>query len=261
MTSALVASLRDPVRSLWPLAGVDPLNKIVMTILVLLPGIVLARWQVEVVIIALFAVAAAGAGVIRAFIRLYWKLAILLGAFFFGVRAVFLPGENVLFSFGPIRITGEGVEEGIQMAALMLAVGAGIVFLVSAVPARDLAASLQRRGVPHAAGFVLLSTIQSVTDLGRGVTRILDAQRARGIETEGNVLVRVRAFVPTLAPLFLGAIVAAEERAMAMDARGFSAPGRTTALRELPAVPWGEWAALAACFVASTAVIVWGVVS
>lgn len=58
---------------------------------------------------------------------------------------------------------------------------------------------------------------------------ISGAQRARGIETEGSVLVRMKAFIPMMGPLVLTSIQQTDERVLTLEARGFSAPIRKTA--------------------------------
>jgi energy-coupling factor transport system permease protein len=60
--------------------------------------------------------------------------------------------------------------------------------------------------------------------------QITDAQRARGLDTEGNIWRRVRGIVPIVGPVILGSIAEVEERTMALEARGFTRPGRRTLL-------------------------------
>jgi energy-coupling factor transport system permease protein len=59
---------------------------------------------------------------------------------------------------------------------------------------------------------------------------IIAAQRARGLDTEGSVGRRLRGIVPIVGPVVLGAIAEVEERTMALEARGFTRPGRRTLL-------------------------------
>ena len=63
---------------------------------------------------------------------------------------------------------------------------------------------------------------------------ITDAQRARGLDTQGRIWRRVRGLVPLAGPLVLGALAEVEERTMALEARAFTAPGKRTVLRVLP---------------------------
>mgnify|MGYP000155167031 CR=1 FL=1 len=50
---------------------------------------------------------------------------------------------------------------------------------------------------------------------------ITDAQRSRGMETEGNLLVRIKAFLPLISPVVMSALTATRERAIALEVRGF----------------------------------------
>lgn len=59
---------------------------------------------------------------------------------------------------------------------------------------------------------------------------ITDAQRARGLDTEGSVVRRVRGIVPMVGPTIMGAINEVEERTLALEARAFTRPGRRTLL-------------------------------
>ncbi len=56
------------------------------------------------------------------------------------------------------------------------------------------------------------------------------AQRARGLDTEGSLWRRIRGVVPIVGPVILGSIGEVEERTLALEARGFTRPGRRTLL-------------------------------
>jgi len=80
----------------------------------------------------------------------------------------------------------------------------------------------------------VLATIQIAPRFQAKANTILDAQRARGLETEGGVGRRVRALLPLVVPLVLGSIIDIEERAMSLEARAFSREGKKTSLLVLP---------------------------
>ena len=67
----------------------------------------------------------------------------------------------------------------------------------------------------------------------KSANTIMESQKARGIETEGNMLVRAKAFLPTLGPIVLNAMSGTEEKSIAMEARAFSYEGKHTTLRDL----------------------------
>ncbi len=60
---------------------------------------------------------------------------------------------------------------------------------------------------------------------------ILEAQKSRGIETDSNIIVRAKAFFPSVGPLILNSLVSAEERAITLEARAFSVPCKKTTLK------------------------------
>ena len=56
------------------------------------------------------------------------------------------------------------------------------------------------------------------------------AQRARGLDSEGSLLRRLRGMTAVAGPTVSGAIAEAEARTMALEIRGFTRPGRHTLL-------------------------------
>ena len=89
---------------------------------------------------------------------------------------------------------------------------------------------LERRGVSPRIAFVALASVQTVPAMVDRAMTITAAQRARGLDTEGSIWRRVRGVVPLAGPVLLGSIGEVEERSMALEARGFTRPGRRTLL-------------------------------
>ena len=66
------------------------------------------------------------------------------------------------------------------------------------------------------------------------MSTITDAQRSRGMETEGNLLTRAKAFLPLISPVVMGALINTRERAVALEVRGFAAKQKKTYLADRP---------------------------
>ena len=92
---------------------------------------------------------------------------------------------------------------------------------------------LARRGVPPALSYIITSTLQIIPVMRAKASTILDAQRSRGLDTRGNLIARSRSLLPLVGPLIFGSLVDVEERAIAIEARGFNLPGRKTSLVEV----------------------------
>src|SRR5258705_1229010 len=63
---------------------------------------------------------------------------------------------------------------------------------------------------------------------------IIDAQRSRGLDTKSSFFKRAGALVPLVGPLVFGLLVEVEERAIAIEARGFTSKNIKTSLHEIP---------------------------
>lgn len=178
---------------------------------------------------------AISARVLRRLVRtsLLLSLPIALSAFL--VNLFFFPGgEQVLFRIGPITATGEGLGFALEILARIMAIsGAVTLFYLTTRPA-DLVVDLERRGVSPRVAFVANASVQTVPAMVERASQITAAQRARGLDTEGRIWRRVRGILPIVGPVILGSIAEVEERTMALEARGFTRPGRRTLLWSPP---------------------------
>ena len=178
---------------------------------------------------------AISARVLRRLVRtsLLLSLPIALSAFL--VNLFFFPGgEQVLFRIGPVTATGEGLGFALEILARIMAIsGAITLFYLTTRPA-DLVVDLERRGVSPRVAFVANASVQTVPAMVERASQITAAQRARGLDTEGRIWRRVRGILPIVGPVILGSIAEVEERTMALEARGFTRPGRRTLLWSPP---------------------------
>lgn len=46
---------------------------------------------------------------------------------------------------------------------------------------------------------------------------IMDAQRSRGLETEGNLITRAKSFLPLISPVVMSSLINTRERAIALN--------------------------------------------
>jgi energy-coupling factor transport system permease protein len=147
------------------------------------------------------------------------------------VNVLFYPGgREVLFQLGPLRATAEGVAFAVEILARILAISGAITLFYLTTTPGELTVDLERRGVPARVAFVASASVQTVPAMLDRALAITAAQRARGLDTEGSIAARLRGIVPIVGPVILGSIGDVEQRTMALEARGFSRPGRRTLL-------------------------------
>jgi energy-coupling factor transport system permease protein len=174
---------------------------------------------------------AAVAGVLPRLLRVGLLLALPLAVSVLVVNLFFYPsGSTVLFRIGPITATAEGLAFAIETLVRLVAITGALALFYLATPIGSLVVDLERRGVSPRLAFVVSASVRAVPGIVERASQIAEAQRARGLDTEGSLWNRVRGLVPLAAPVLLGSIVEVEERAMALEARGFSRPGRRSLL-------------------------------
>lgn len=81
----------------------------------------------------------------------------------------------------------------------------------------------------HEISLMLSIALRFVPTLMDETEKIMNAQRARGVDFgEGNLIQKMKAFIPLLIPLFVSSFNRAEDLATAMEARGYQGgEGRT----------------------------------
>ena len=105
--------------------------------------------------------------------------------------------------------------------------------LASAVEA--LLAPLKSMKVPvHEIGLMLSMSLRFVPTLMDDTTRIMNAQKARGVDFgEGSIVQKVKAMIPILIPLFATSLKRADSLAIAMEARGYQGGKGRSQYRQL----------------------------
>jgi energy-coupling factor transport system permease protein len=91
--------------------------------------------------------------------------------------------------------------------------------------------SLEQMGIPYEFCFAFTTAIRFVPVLAEEAQTIIDAQRSRGLDIEGgNLMKRIRNYIPILIPLIVNAIRRSLELAEAMESRAWGATKKRTTL-------------------------------
>jgi energy-coupling factor transport system permease protein len=150
------------------------------------------------------------------------------------IQGFFTRGATILFSLGPFYYTLEGLQVALLFTSrLLTGLGAATLLMMLARP-DSLMRALVERGLPNQIAYIMVTTLQILPTFQARAQSILDAQRSRGLETEGSLTTRLRALAPLVAPLIMSSLMEIEERAIALEARAFSRDGPRTSLVSLP---------------------------
>ncbi|MFZ1758724.1 MAG: energy-coupling factor transporter transmembrane protein EcfT [Streptococcus suis] len=152
-------------------------------------------------------------------------------------QVFFTPGASVLWEFWIFKVSIEGLQQALIIFIRFVLIIFFSTLLTLTTTPLSLAdgiesglAPLKRLKVPvHEIGLMLSMSLRFVPTLMDDTTRIMNAQRARGVDfNEGNLIQKVKSVIPILIPLFASSFKRADALATAMEARGYQGgEGRT----------------------------------
>ena len=217
-----------------PYRALNPLTKFVIAIASAIVAFGVRGWTGPLSILVVTAAIALIAGVSRS-LRRFVLATIPIVASILLVNAFLYPGAtDVLFRVGPFAATGTGVTVALQAVLRVVAFALSVAVFSLTTATDDFLADLERRGIGRRLTFVIGSAIRTIPAMGSRAVEIVEAQRARGLDTEGSIRRRLRGIVPLAGPMVFGSLAEVEERTVALEARAFSAPVRRTVMRTLP---------------------------
>ena len=200
---------KDDMRKLYPI------TKLFICLALLFSLFIISSYIYNYCMAIICGVIAVGFGVsLKTYVkRIFFSLFWLLVAIFI-IQSIFLPSGEVLLKVGIISVYKEGLFKAIT-------------------PAKDFTIALEKKGLNPKAAFILLLSLQMIPEMKKQANVIMNSQKSRGVETEGNILVRAKALIPVFIPLVLSSIVNTEEKAITLEARGFSIGEKRTILDDI----------------------------
>ncbi len=214
----------------------NPLTKIILALSIILVSIFSPWYWTSHVLLLLVIVPLGFAGrVAREYFSSAIRLIIPAAGFIFLMQAFFQPiGDTVIFQFWFLDITQESLSFAFRIATrITVMISAFTLFLLTTHPS-ELMSDLTRRGLPPQFAYVIISTLQILPQMQAKAQTIIAAQQSRGLDTQSTFLKRAGSVVPLVSPLVFGSLVEVEERAIAIEARGFTSKKVKTSLYEIP---------------------------
>lgn len=213
--------------------GLYPTTKLYFVLFVLVSVFVVPGYAFAYATVILGAFLALLAGKIKTFLNLVIKALLPIVILIFLLQSLFYPGETIVGNWWIFSIKQEGIYFSLILTSRILAIGSAFILYFSVTTIKDFVFALEEKGLSPKATYVILSTLSIIPEMRKMSRTIMDAQRSRGVETEGNLRVRAKAFLPTLSPLILGSIASTEERVMTLEARAFTVKGKKTRIHQL----------------------------
>jgi len=149
------------------------------------------------------------------------------------IQGLFRAGNVTPFlTLGKVIFYREGLMFALKIVINVINILLSFCVLILTTKPSDLIENLVRRGFSPRFGYVFISVFQIIPQMTDTMQTITDAQRSRGMETEGNLFVRIRAFIPLISPVVMSSLINTKERALALEVRGFSSKNKKTFIND-----------------------------
>lgn len=141
---------------------------------------------------------------------------------------------TLLASIGSIKVYKEGALYATKISCniLNMLFAFAIFVLTTSIP--EFVDEVEKNGFSPKFGYIITSVFQILPQMMTTKDTILDAQKSRGMETEGKLSVRIKAFIPLIAPVVTSSLINTRERAIALEVRGFGRKNQKTFMYDHP---------------------------
>jgi len=156
---------------------------------------------------------------------------------FAGLINLFMTNGDVIWEWGKLHITKQGLENCILMTSRMMLLIVGSSIMTLTTTPNSLTDGLEKSLKPltkikvpvHDISMMMSIALRFIPILAEETDKIQKAQMARGAIFDGkNIIKKIKAMIPLLVPLFVSAFRRANDLALAMEARCYNGgEGRT----------------------------------
>ncbi|MEW6286688.1 MAG: energy-coupling factor transporter transmembrane component T [Chloroflexota bacterium] len=222
-----------------PVHALNPFTKLILVSALIFYGLTAKGfWTATLMVAFVLLPLALASKLLKEYVGVALKVILPTAGFMFVMQSVFIPGGTTeIFRLGFISVELETVQRSYLIASrIFLFISAFVLLLLTTHPS-ELMSDLTRRGLPPQFAYVIISTLQIIPQMQAKAQTIIAAQRSRGLDTESSFFKRAGLLVPLVGPLVFGSLVEVEERAIAIEARGFTSTRTKTFLHDIPDTP------------------------
>lgn len=206
--------------------NLNPMTKILAVFSLGLGTLIFPNSWLGLGVIVLLFFVAGSAKMLKEFAKIMFGFGIPITVMLMFIQGCYSP-KNVTFiaDFGFAKVGLEGVLYAAKIISTLLVFLGSFYIMNKTTYTGKLVAALTATGLPPKAGYLVLASLNVVPQMQRRMSVIQEAQSARGVETGGGIIARVKAYIPLLGPVVMSSLTDAQERGMTLETRGFGITG------------------------------------
>ena len=210
-----------------------PLTKFYLAVTLLISAFILPNYIYGYSLIAICGIITYFYGKLSIYLRRVFFSLFFLTLIIFAVQGLMIPSADIMAKFGFITVYKTGIITAAKLTSKISALVSAVTMLTLISKAKEFTIALEKKGLNPKAAFILLLSLQMIPEMKKQSDIIMDSQKARGVEMEGNMFVRFKALIPIFIPMVLSSIINTEERAITLESRGFSVGEKRTILDDI----------------------------
>lgn len=220
----------------------NPIAKLVICLSLGFTSLIVFKWQVGLAIFVFASLIALGTPIYKKYFATV-GIMFVFGCLFTVIVRLYVhmgdPGPVAFYLFGK-SIPWSAVISCLDLIFMIEGfLGIFLTFFMT-TEMKDLCYCLEKMGMSSTATFMILSTFSSISSIKNKLSNVRESQRARGIETEGSLFVKIKSILPVLFPVIISSMTGIEDKTLAMEARAFAAEGKNSSLRKVAPAKWSE---------------------
>lgn len=166
------------------------------------------------------------AKILKNFVKIVLGFGIPVTVMLLFIQGLFSPQNVIIIAdFGFAKLGLEGVLYALKIVITLLVFLGAFLIMNQTTYSGNLVAALTKRGLSGKAAYLVLASLNVVPQMQMRIAIIRQAQEARGVETQGKLWNRIKAFFPLLGPMVMSSLINAQERGMTLETRGFGISG------------------------------------
>ncbi|KRK48357.1 hypothetical protein FC96_GL001457 [Secundilactobacillus kimchicus JCM 15530] len=162
------------------------------------------------------------ANIIKKFLQTMISFGIPIAVMLFIIQGLYSPQNHTyVANLGFAKLGLEGLMYGGKLLVTLLVFMGSFYLFNKTIYSGELAAALIKSSLSDKGGYLILASLNVVPQMKRQLQVIKEAQEARGVQTGGSLLTRIKVFIPLMGPVILSSLIDTQERGMALELRGF----------------------------------------
>lgn len=218
-----------------------PYTKLVYLLVTSIICIIAPHWIYGYLLFVMLCIMAVTGNNLKTFLVSVRKSVLFLFIMIFVLQSLFRSGEHVLFNLWIFSVKLEGILYAAKLCSILLVIASSFILFFQTTDLQKLILAMEKSGISPTVSYVVLSTVQMIPQTKKRSEIIMNAQQARGVETKGKLLTRIKAYIPMLAPLILSSFTGMEERALTLEARAFSVNRKKTNIHNIAEQNYDKW--------------------